>query len=167
MRYQLSTTEDTNGTEKQKKLPRPQASSVVESVVRNVLLAGAGASEICIIRAMRTPNCSSGLWDRQFVSDRDDSRPRPSRRWPRAASSCNRRRHRCPRLVTGRGPTWSSTPDPDIVALDPRFRRYIVGNTVIRRLHFGTLWAEGRGLERRRPVSGVERHPEQRADAMD
>ena len=34
-------------------------------------------------------------------------------------------------------------PDPDIVALDDRFRRYIVGNTVIRRLHFGTLWAEG------------------------
>lgn len=34
-------------------------------------------------------------------------------------------------------------PDPDIVALDPRFRAYIVNNTVIRRLHFGTLWAEG------------------------
>src|SRR5262250_3673024 len=34
-------------------------------------------------------------------------------------------------------------PDPDIIALDDRFRRYIVGNTVIRRLHFGTLWAEG------------------------
>jgi gluconolactonase len=34
-------------------------------------------------------------------------------------------------------------PDPDLVALDPRFRRYIVNNTVIRRLHFGTLWAEG------------------------
>src|ERR1700680_4597505 len=34
-------------------------------------------------------------------------------------------------------------PDPDIVALDNRFRRYIVGNTVIRRLHTGTLWAEG------------------------
>jgi gluconolactonase len=34
-------------------------------------------------------------------------------------------------------------PDPDVVALDPRFRRYIVGNTAIRRLHFGTLWAEG------------------------
>ena len=34
-------------------------------------------------------------------------------------------------------------PDPDIIALDPRFRRYIVGNTVIRRLHIGTLWAEG------------------------
>jgi gluconolactonase len=34
-------------------------------------------------------------------------------------------------------------PDPDIVALDNRFRRYIVGNTIIRRLHTGTLWAEG------------------------
>jgi len=34
-------------------------------------------------------------------------------------------------------------PDPDIIALDERFRRYIVANTVIRRLHFGTLWAEG------------------------
>ena len=34
-------------------------------------------------------------------------------------------------------------PDPDVVALDPRFSRYIVFNTVIRRLHFGTLWAEG------------------------
>src|SRR5436190_11493500 len=34
-------------------------------------------------------------------------------------------------------------PDPDVVALDDRFRRYIVGNTVIRRLHFGTFWAEG------------------------
>src|ERR1041384_7359278 len=43
---------------------------------------------------------------------------------------------------------WSRTdpvqyPDPDIIALDNRFRRYIVGNTVIRRMHFGTLWAEG------------------------
>jgi gluconolactonase len=34
-------------------------------------------------------------------------------------------------------------PDPDVVSLSPAFRRYIVGNTVIRRLHFGTLWAEG------------------------
>src|SRR5579864_5360599 len=34
-------------------------------------------------------------------------------------------------------------PDPDIVALDPRFRRYMVGNTVIKKLHTGTLWAEG------------------------
>ena len=34
-------------------------------------------------------------------------------------------------------------PDPDVIALDNRFRRYIVGNTTIRRLHTGTLWAEG------------------------
>lgn len=34
-------------------------------------------------------------------------------------------------------------PDPDIIALDNRFRRYIVGNTSIRRLHIGTQWAEG------------------------
>jgi len=34
-------------------------------------------------------------------------------------------------------------PDPDILTLDPRFRPYIVFNTPIRRLHTGTLWAEG------------------------
>jgi gluconolactonase len=34
-------------------------------------------------------------------------------------------------------------PDPDIVALDPRFRRYIVFNTSIKRHHIGTEWAEG------------------------
>ncbi len=34
-------------------------------------------------------------------------------------------------------------PDPDIIALDPRFRRYILFNTPIQRLHVGTLWAEG------------------------
>lgn len=34
-------------------------------------------------------------------------------------------------------------PDPDIVALDPRFNRYKLGNTGIQRLHTGTLWAEG------------------------
>jgi gluconolactonase len=34
-------------------------------------------------------------------------------------------------------------PDPDIVALDPQFRRYIIFNTAIRRLHIGTSWAEG------------------------
>jgi gluconolactonase len=34
-------------------------------------------------------------------------------------------------------------PDPDVVALDNRFRRYVVGNTVIQRLYTGTLWAEG------------------------
>ncbi len=34
-------------------------------------------------------------------------------------------------------------PDPDVIALDNRFRRYMVGNTVIKRLYNGTLWAEG------------------------
>jgi gluconolactonase len=34
-------------------------------------------------------------------------------------------------------------PDPDVVALDPRFRKYMVNNTPIRRHYFGTLWAEG------------------------
>jgi gluconolactonase len=34
-------------------------------------------------------------------------------------------------------------PDPDIVALDPRFQSYILFNTPIQRLHTGTYWAEG------------------------
>ena len=34
-------------------------------------------------------------------------------------------------------------PDPDVVALDPRFRPYIIRNTPLMRLHVGTLWAEG------------------------
>ncbi len=32
-------------------------------------------------------------------------------------------------------------PDPDIIALDPRFKK--IGNTPIQRLHTGSLWAEG------------------------
>ncbi len=46
-----------------------------------------------------------------------------------------------PRDWTGVNPV--QYPDPDIIALDRRFRRYIVANTVIRRLYTGTLWAEG------------------------
>jgi gluconolactonase len=34
-------------------------------------------------------------------------------------------------------------PDPDIIALDDRFKKYKLGNTPIQRLHTGTLWAEG------------------------
>jgi gluconolactonase len=34
-------------------------------------------------------------------------------------------------------------PDPDVIALDPRFRRYMIGNTSIKRLYTGTEWAEG------------------------
>src|SRR5579863_1718974 len=41
------------------------------------------------------------------------------------------------------GQTTVQYPDPDVVALDNRFRKYIIGNTVIKRLHTGTLWAEG------------------------
>lgn len=46
-----------------------------------------------------------------------------------------------PRDWSGQNPV--RYPDPDIVALDNRFRRYIIDNTVIRRLHTGTMWAEG------------------------
>ena len=34
-------------------------------------------------------------------------------------------------------------PDPDIIALDPRFRKYMIANTTIRRHYTGTLWSEG------------------------
>lgn len=34
-------------------------------------------------------------------------------------------------------------PDPDIIALDQRFRRYILFNTPIQRHYVGTFWAEG------------------------
>ena len=41
------------------------------------------------------------------------------------------------------GNTAVQYPDPDIIALDNRFRRYMVNNTSIKRRHTGTLWAEG------------------------
>lgn len=34
-------------------------------------------------------------------------------------------------------------PEPDVVVLDDRFKRYKLGNSPILRLHRGTLWAEG------------------------
>jgi len=34
-------------------------------------------------------------------------------------------------------------PDPDVVAVDSRFRKYVIGNTTIKRVYTGTLWAEG------------------------
>ncbi len=34
-------------------------------------------------------------------------------------------------------------PDPDLVTLDKRFDKYKIGNTPIKRLHTGMLWAEG------------------------
>ena len=34
-------------------------------------------------------------------------------------------------------------PDPDVVVLDPKFEKYKIGNTQIKRLHTGMGWAEG------------------------
>jgi gluconolactonase len=41
------------------------------------------------------------------------------------------------------GQTPVRYPDPDVVALDPRFERYRIGNAAIQRLHTGMAWAEG------------------------
>jgi len=41
------------------------------------------------------------------------------------------------------GNTPLKYPDPDVIALDPRFRRLVQFNAPIQRLHTGTLWAEG------------------------
>ena len=41
------------------------------------------------------------------------------------------------------GATPLRYPDPDLIALDRSFQRYILVNTPIRRHHTGTLWAEG------------------------
>ncbi len=41
------------------------------------------------------------------------------------------------------GQTPSRYPDPDILTLDKRFKKYAVGNTPIQRLYTGTLWSEG------------------------
>ena len=46
-----------------------------------------------------------------------------------------------PRDWSGENPI--GYPDRDIIALDPRFRQYILFNTPIRRHYTGTLWAEG------------------------
>jgi gluconolactonase len=41
------------------------------------------------------------------------------------------------------GKTPERYPDPDVIALDPSFEKLIQGNSPIRRLHTGMLWAEG------------------------
>jgi gluconolactonase len=41
------------------------------------------------------------------------------------------------------GNTPLQYPDPDVVALDPKFEKYIVGNTPMQRLYTGTFWSEG------------------------
>lgn len=49
---------------------------------------------------------------------------------------------------TALGRDWSGRtperyPDPDVIALEPAFEKLIQGNSPIRRLHTGMLWAEG------------------------
>jgi gluconolactonase len=46
-----------------------------------------------------------------------------------------------PRDWSGREPT--RYPDPDVIALDARFRKYIVFNAAIERLYTGARWSEG------------------------
>lgn len=46
-----------------------------------------------------------------------------------------------PRDWSGQNPV--RYPDPDVITLDPRFRRCVQFNSPIQRLHTGTLWAEG------------------------
>jgi len=41
------------------------------------------------------------------------------------------------------GNTPLQYPDPDVLAVDPRFEKYIVGNTPMRRHYTGTSWSEG------------------------
>jgi gluconolactonase len=43
----------------------------------------------------------------------------------------------------GAGAPPTGYPDPDIVVIDPAFRRLLVGNTPLQRLWTGALWAEG------------------------
>jgi gluconolactonase len=46
-----------------------------------------------------------------------------------------------PRDWSGQNPI--RYPDPDVIALEPRFRQYMIGNASIKRLFTGTDWAEG------------------------
>ncbi|MGY3596421.1 hypothetical protein ACVIGB_004470 [Bradyrhizobium sp. USDA 4341] len=71
-----------------------------------------------------------------------------------------------PRDFSPRGAPTTYFWDPDIIAVDPSFDDLAQPNTSIKRLHTGLLWAGGPGLELAGPLSPVERHPEQPADAL-
>jgi len=60
---------------------------------------------------------------------------------PLAKAQQNESPFAAPRDWSGQNPL--PYPDPDIVALDERFRPYMIFNTPIQRLYNGTLWAEG------------------------
>ena len=51
-------------------------------------------------------------------------------------------------------------PEPDVVVMDKRFK-YKLGNAPLQRLYKGTMWAEGPGVERCRPLPHLERYPDQ------
>ena len=57
--------------------------------------------------------------------------------------------------------------DADVIAVDPSFNGLAQPNAPIQRLWTGALWAEGPAWNASRPLSGLERHPEQPADALD
>ena len=57
-------------------------------------------------------------------------------------------------------------PDPAVEVVDPRFAKYVVGNAAVERLYTGARWAEGPGLVRRRPLSSLQRHPQQSHAAL-
>ena len=69
------------------------------------------------------------------------TRMRPDRRLFLATALSSAAAAQAPRDWTGKEPV--RYPDPDVVALDKRFEKYKIGNTPIRRLATGMLWAEG------------------------
>ena len=82
-----------------------------------------------------------------MTHDRDPSAPVPSRRSFLAGTFAAAAAAATGKLLEARdyGPNAEPVryPDPDIVVLDDRFAKYKIGNTPIRRLHTGCLWAEG------------------------
>ena len=57
-------------------------------------------------------------------------------------------------------------PDPAIKSLDPSFNKYRLFNAGIERLATGMRWCRRAGLVRRCALPDLERHPQQRPDAL-
>ncbi len=66
-----------------------------------------------------------------------------------------------PRDFSPRGAPTTYFSDPDVLAVDPAFNALAQPNASIKRLWTGALWIGGAGVERRGPLSGVQRHSEQ------
>ena len=71
-----------------------------------------------------------------------------------------------PRDFSRRGAPTTYFTDPDVLSVDPVFDGIAQPNSAIQRLWTGALWSEGPGLERRRPLPRLERHPEQPPAAL-